>query len=435
MRILASLVLPVMTVLQMTGSADAQIADALRSCQADNTPADQKIVACSSVITDAPPREPQALAGIYLSRGNAYLGKRQFDQAVADFDQVIKLNPGSTDGYFGRGLAFQAQATTADDTSLNEGSFAARAVAAYTKVLELRPQSAGAASNRGQIYLRARRYDLAIADFSQAMQINPNNPTFVTNRALAYKASQKNDLAIADYRKALTLNVDADARRRIETALSELTNIKSGEAAAPDRPAPDTPEQRICLADGSTVAQKIAACSSVVATIPASQAQLLATIYISRGNAYREKEDYGHALPDFDAATKLDPTNPGSFTGRGFVLLQQKHFDQAIAEFDQVIKLKPSDAVSLGSIEALPTGKKGGLTARCRTTIAPLRSIPARPMPIRVEPRHSRKRKDTTSTPSSMKAFSKIAPLRTTPSSRNSRPKTRGRTICARMPI
>ena len=163
MRIPASLVLPIITLLWMTGSAHAQVTDALRSCQADNTAADQKIVACSSVITDAPPREPQALAGIYMSRGNAYLGKRQFDQAVADFDQAIKLNPGSTDGYFGRGLAFQGQATTADDASLNEGSFAARAVAdmegarAAPAKCRRRQQSRPNLSARAQIRPRHRR--------------------------------------------------------------------------------------------------------------------------------------------------------------------------------------------------------------------------------------------------------------------------------------
>jgi tetratricopeptide (TPR) repeat protein len=43
----------------------------------------------------------------YNNRGNAYDGKREFDRAIADYDQAIMLNPKYAGALYNRGLAKQ----------------------------------------------------------------------------------------------------------------------------------------------------------------------------------------------------------------------------------------------------------------------------------------------------------------------------------------
>jgi tetratricopeptide (TPR) repeat protein len=63
------------------------------------------------------PKNPIA----YNNRGNAYDGKREFDRAIADYDQAIKLDPKYASAFYNRGLAKQKKG----DIAGGETDFAA----------------------------------------------------------------------------------------------------------------------------------------------------------------------------------------------------------------------------------------------------------------------------------------------------------------------
>jgi tetratricopeptide (TPR) repeat protein len=71
-------------------------------CNARNSP-DQRIAACTRVIEGrAETAANRAIA--YVNRGIAYKSKLDFERALADFDEAIKLDPGQPAAYENRAL-------------------------------------------------------------------------------------------------------------------------------------------------------------------------------------------------------------------------------------------------------------------------------------------------------------------------------------------
>src|SRR5262249_30446876 len=58
----------------------------------DNTSAEPQMQGCTALI-DSGNEKPNVLAIAYNNRGNAYAAKRDWDRAIQDYDQSIKLNP------------------------------------------------------------------------------------------------------------------------------------------------------------------------------------------------------------------------------------------------------------------------------------------------------------------------------------------------------
>jgi RNA polymerase sigma factor (sigma-70 family) len=141
----------------------------------------------------APQGNPQDAAA-YLKRGRIYLNQGDYDQAIADFNQVLQLNPKSAGAYFSRGRANKLK-----------GNYE-QALADYNEAIQINPQMVAAYVNRGQIYNMADRSDDAIADFNQALLLDPERPIPYLDRGVAYGAKSDYGKAIADFGSALALD-------------------------------------------------------------------------------------------------------------------------------------------------------------------------------------------------------------------------------------
>jgi len=127
---------------------------------------DKAIADCDEAIR----LDPQ-LAAAYNNRGSAYLWKRDYDKAIADCDLAIRLNPKDARAHTNRGIAY-----------LFKRDYD-KAIADCDLAIQLNSKDARAHMNRGTAYLQKRDYDKAIADYDLSIQHNPREATAHNNLA------------------------------------------------------------------------------------------------------------------------------------------------------------------------------------------------------------------------------------------------------------
>ena len=161
------------------------------------------------------------LVKAYNLRGIVYDDQGKYDLAIADYNQAIQLDPKYAGAYYNRGIVYD-----------NQGKYDL-AIADYNQAIQLNPKYAYAYNNRGNVYYNQGKYDLAIADYNQAIQLNPKFAKAYNNRGKTYKSQGKYDLAIADYNQAIQLNpkyayayysrgLTYQAKRNIAKAISDF---------------------------------------------------------------------------------------------------------------------------------------------------------------------------------------------------------------------
>src|SRR6478735_9998632 len=129
------------------------------------------------------------------SRAAAYEAKKDIDRALTDYNEAIKTNPNSIYAYNNRGAVFQ-----------RKGDFA-RAAADYGEVTRLQPNNLDAWGAR--CWVRAAtpgQSKQALEDCNQALKIKPDSPDVLDTRGFVFLKLDQTDSAITDYNAALRLD-------------------------------------------------------------------------------------------------------------------------------------------------------------------------------------------------------------------------------------
>ena len=153
---------------------------------------DKIIEGCAAIIQSGQ-ESNENLSIEFYNRGNAYDGKGEYDRAIQDYDQAIRLNPSNADAFNNRGVSY-----------FHKSDYD-RAIQDYDQAIHLNPNHATAFYNRGVAYKRKGDHDRAIQDFDQAIRLNPSDATAFNNRGTAYDDQGEYDRAIQDYDQAIRL--------------------------------------------------------------------------------------------------------------------------------------------------------------------------------------------------------------------------------------
>ena len=109
-----------------------------------------------------------------------------------------------------------------------------------TQAIRLRPIYSTYHSNRGRAYNAKREYDRAILDLNQSIRLDPANPLPYWNRAISYENKRERDRALADWRTTLRLDPDN------QDAIKAIRRLEQ-EKAAPGV----VPQNRVALVIGN----------------------------------------------------------------------------------------------------------------------------------------------------------------------------------------
>jgi len=168
-------------------------------------------------------------AEAYMNRGIAYsFSKIDVDQAIADCNQAIQLNSGLALAYNARAIAYALK------RNYNQ------AIADFETYLQSNPNDFDATDRlttayyaRGIAYFENGEHNLAFADFNQAIQRNPNNAEAYFSRGVAYFNKGDYANAIPDFEACFRLNPN---HSDVNNALAEARRL-NGINDAGDTPA------------------------------------------------------------------------------------------------------------------------------------------------------------------------------------------------------
>ena len=164
----------------------------------DRTSAEPQIIGCTALIqSDAD--NPKVLVIAYNNRGNAYSGKGQYDLAIQDYNESIKLNPNYAKSFNNRGVAYQ-----------KKGEYD-RAIEDFDAAIKIDPDYANAFANRGETYQKKSDYPRALKDFDEALRQQPTLGVVWNERCWTRAVIGELEAALADCNEAIRLKPNVAA--------------------------------------------------------------------------------------------------------------------------------------------------------------------------------------------------------------------------------
>jgi Flp pilus assembly protein TadD len=132
----------------------------------------------------------------YSNLGNAFLDRKQFERATAQFERALAINPRYAEARNNLGIAL-----------VNEGQVD-EAIKQFRQGLIIRPSNAGAHKNLGIALATQGKIDEAINQFRQAIVIKPTDAEAHYQLAVALAGREQVEEAVVQYREDLALRPD-----------------------------------------------------------------------------------------------------------------------------------------------------------------------------------------------------------------------------------
>ena len=137
----------------------------------------------------------------HAAHGQALARSGKTEEALAEFDKALALDPYNAQALYGRGLIYQGEKQHEE------------AIEDFTAAHGLTPQRADPLVARAISYLALDKVKEAAADLDEAVQADPNSAHAWSTRGLAYERLGDKAKASASYSRAIAIRPRDDAAR------------------------------------------------------------------------------------------------------------------------------------------------------------------------------------------------------------------------------
>jgi serine/threonine-protein kinase len=272
-----------------------------------------------------------------LMRGMVRFHLRQYDRALADLDQVLRLRARSFEALEWRSLI-----------ELKKGN-SESALAYLDRAIQLNPSGLRLLQRRAALYAGLHKPELALADLDRAIKLDPSDPHIWLRRATVNMQSFKHKEALVDLANANKLNAEdplvfeADLVCLIHARRYDLARkaIDKRLIVHPDRETTYTClvatalldfEQRRYFSALSDLDRAIA-----LDPVKADAYLVKSAILVNFGLTRK-------ALESMNAAIRANPEEPSSYLARSVARYQRREYSGALADLETALRLNPDEA-------------------------------------------------------------------------------------------
>jgi tetratricopeptide (TPR) repeat protein len=276
-------------------------------------------------------------ADSYIKSGKVNFDNGNFDKAIEDYSEAIRLDTKNAKAYTSRGNAYLLKGTGNPD-------FYNKAFDDYSKAIDLDPLDAWAYYGRGRAYCGKKDFDRALDDYSRAIKLDPNEANFYLFRGMAHsnKADQACRSRIETYKKARMYKHAIAVRKLLDAGYEDA--IKDLKRAA-DIEKDDTQIQQALEAHRESLDASHQTSNATANLAKSSAVMGLDADMANSGVACYNKGNYSQAIEYFDEAIYLNPKDAALFFARGQAYGKKGNYYKASEDFKDAARLAPDNAV------------------------------------------------------------------------------------------
>ncbi len=274
-----------------------------------------------------------------LDEAQRNIDANTFEAAVAPLQKFIAEKPEVAFAHFQLGYAY---------TALKRGD---EARAEYERAIALDPKMPEAYLNLGILLLDKQEYAAAVAPLSKAVELLPAQSRPRSLLAVAQDRSGDQEGAVRSFEGVLHLD-PSDVTANHYLGELELRRNKPAEAEMRFRHAleirPDAPEALQGLArslESQSKPEAAEAYRKYLAVVPGDSGARARLIHLLANN-----QEYDAALAELDRADAGKPSSLDSLRLRADIQIAQKKLADAIVTLQQAITLAPRDAQLIGGL-------------------------------------------------------------------------------------